>query len=82
MMLLAPPSLRFMLAFVLKPPVDKPIDGINRNLIWGYDEAALMVPVENHPDALAVQPSCMTQRLVPAPEIRLTHVFIDMSAAA
>jgi hypothetical protein len=72
----------FMLAFVLKPPVEKPIDGINRHLVQGYGKAARMTPVDKHPDALAVQQSCVTQRLVPTHEIRLTHVFMDMSAAA
>jgi hypothetical protein len=72
----------FMLAYVLREPVARPIAGINGHLVRGYGEAARMAPSERHPDALAVQRSKVMQNLTPAHELGLIHVFVDMTAAA
>jgi hypothetical protein len=70
----------FMLGYVLAPPVDDVVAGINDRIVKTYGPAAKLTPEASHLLAAAILRGFLTQ--AGGHTIQLKHIFVNLSEAA
>jgi hypothetical protein len=70
----------FVLGYVLILPLEKPIRSIDRRIQKTYGKTSKLTPARGHPHALAVLQGSLPR--CSGYNIRLQHIFVDMTCAA